>query len=261
MAQPTQSDIRNGLLTRLSPAGFGVLQPNLEPVTLKVRDPLNVPNEPTSHVYFLDEGLGSVMLGPERTAGVEIGMAGREGLIGVCIVLNAGQSAQNSFIQMAATGWRIASGALLGAMDESRELRLLLLRYAHTFMTQVASTACSNADYSVEERLARWILMCHDRVDGDEIGITHEFIALMLGVRRPGVTVATHMLEGEGLIRARRGLITVLDRGKLEMKANGSYGLAESEYDRLIGDTDSANALDLVPLPSGTHVNGAGLRS
>ena len=251
MAQPGQHEIKNHLLTALSPDAFGLVQPNLEPVVLNVRDSLNLPNEPTQFVYFLDEGLGSILMGPERTTGVEVAMTGREGLIGTCIVLGSEQSPHNSFIQMPGNGWRIASGKLAGALDESPELRGLLLRFVHVFLTQVSSTAHSNADYTVEERLARWILMCHDRSDGDQIAITHEFMALMLGVRRPGVTIATHMLEGEGMIRARRGLITVLDREKLRRKANGSYGLAEAEYERLIGPRRRGNGLNLVRFPLG----------
>lgn len=251
MTEPNQYKIKNCLLTALSPDAFRLVGPKLEPVALDVRDSLNLPNEPTPFVYFLDEGLGSIMLGPERTTGVEVGMVGREGFIGTCIVLEAEQSPHHSFIQIAAKGWRIGSGALMEAMDASRELRRLLTRYAHVFMTQVSSTAQSNADYTVEERLARWILMCHDRSDADQIMITHEFMALMLGVRRPGVTVATHLLEGEGMIRATRGIITVLDREKLKRKANGSYGLAESEYERLIGPSSINEGSNLVRFPFG----------
>ena len=107
------------------------------------------------------------------------------------------------------------------------------MRYTHVFMMQAAGTAYANAHFTVEQRLARWLLMMHDRADGDDLEITHEFLAMMLCVRRPGVTVATHVLEGNGLIRAKRGRITVLDRAKLIELAADSYGLAEAEYDRL----------------------------
>lgn len=118
----------------------------------------------------------------------------------------------------------------------------------------MSSTAQCNADYTVEERLARWLLMCHDRADGDEIAITHDHMALMLSVRRPGVTVATHMLEGEGIIRARRGLITIIDREKLKGRANGSYGMAEAEYERLIGSVASGERSNVVQFPPGAVV-------
>jgi hypothetical protein len=101
-------------------------------------------------------------------------------------------------------------------------------------MLQVASTAYANAHFTVEQRLARWLLMCHDRWHDNELKLTHEFLALMLCVRRPGVTVATHILEGNGLIRAQRGRITILDRAKLIELAGDSYGMAEAEYERVI---------------------------
>jgi CRP-like cAMP-binding protein len=257
MSQPNQAHIRNQLLTALPPEAFALVQPHLESVTLGLRDPLNAPNQPTPFVYFLDEGLGSVMLGPDRTTGVEVGMVGREGFVGTSVVLGAGQSPHHAFIQVPGTGWRIASDRLTEAMERSSPVRRLLLRYVHVYMVQVASTAHANADYTVEERLARWLLMCHDRSDGDTIAITHEFLALMLGVRRPGVTVATHVLEGEHMIRATRGLITILDREGLRRKANGSYGLAEAEYERLIGGLQRRPAQTVIQFPAGGPAKGA----
>jgi len=109
-----------------------------------------------------------------------------------------------------------------------------LLRFVQAFTVQVAQTALSNGSYTLEERLARWLLMCHDRVDGDVLSTTHEFLSIMLGVRRPGVTEALHILEGAHVIRAERGLVTVLDRAKLEQVAGESYGVAEAEYARLM---------------------------
>lgn len=258
MAQLNQTDTQNQLLRALPPEDFGLLQPHLEPVTLALRESLNVPNEPTPFVYFLDEGLGSILLGPERTTGVEIGIVGREGFIGTSAVLGAGQSPHFSFIQLPGSGHRIVPDALRSAMAASPALQSVLLGYVHCYLVQVASTAHANADYTVEERLARWLLMCRDRLDRDEIAITHEFLALMLGVRRPGVTVATHILEGEGMIRAKRGLITILDREKLKRKANGSYGLAEAEYERLLGPTGVLPCSSNIPFPSEKRASSTG---
>jgi CRP-like cAMP-binding protein len=119
-------------------------------------------------------------------------------------------------------------------IDERPAVRKLLLRYAQVTSIQASETAFANAEHTVEARLARWLLMCHDRLDGNDIPITHEFLSIMLGVRRAGVTTATHVLEGNGLIRAKRGVITVLDRERMEGLADNSYGLPESEYERLI---------------------------
>jgi CRP-like cAMP-binding protein len=110
------------------------------------------------------------------------------------------------------------------------------LRYVEAFQVQVAHTALSHGSYTIEERLARWLLMCHDRLDGDDLPLVHEFLALMLGVRRSGVTLALQILEGAGVIHAKRGLITVHDRAKLQEIAGGSYGVPEVEYRRLIGE-------------------------
>jgi CRP-like cAMP-binding protein len=110
-----------------------------------------------------------------------------------------------------------------------------LLGYVEAFQVQVAHTALSHGSYTLEERLARWLLMCHDRLDGDDLPLVHEFLSLMLGVQRSGVTLALHMLEAGDMIRAKRGLITITDRGKLEDVAGGSYGVPEAEYRRLIG--------------------------
>ncbi|MBE7202451.1 MAG: Crp/Fnr family transcriptional regulator, partial [Parafilimonas terrae] len=130
---------------------------------------------------------------------------------------------------------RIPVAALRAATEASRSLRDLLLRYVQTFLVQVAQTAIANAGTPAEERLARWLLMYHDRQDGDDLSVTHEFLSIMLGVRRPTVTVAIHTLEGAGLIRARRGRIRVLSRARLEEAAGRTYGPAEAEYERLVG--------------------------
>jgi CRP-like cAMP-binding protein len=120
-------------------------------------------------------------------------------------------------------------------MEASPSLRRLLVHYAHTVWVQTAHTALSNGRFTTNERLARWILMSHDRLDGDDVPLTHEFLALMLGVRRAGVTTSLHILEGEHMIRATRGNITVRDRAKLLAMAGDSYGVPEAEYHRIIG--------------------------
>jgi CRP-like cAMP-binding protein len=120
-------------------------------------------------------------------------------------------------------------------MAASAPLHQHLLRFAQAFMIQLGQTALANGIYQIEQRLARWLLMCHDRVDGDDLFTTHEFLSLMLGVRRAGVTLALQALEDRGLISTKRGQVTVLDRAKLEGVAGDSYGVPEAEYARLIG--------------------------
>jgi CRP-like cAMP-binding protein len=234
MQPPQQISIGNRLLASLSSEDIATLQPHLEPVPLAVRQVLIEPNKAIEHIYFPEAGMASVT---NNSSGgkIEVGVVGREGMVGLPIVLGIDQTPYEHFMQIAGHGWRIAVQDLEQAMAESSSLHRQLLRYAQASHVQVSETAFANANSDVEARLARWLLMCHDRVEGGDIPLTHEFIAMMLGVRRPGVTVALHVLEGMQVIRAKRGVITVLDREKLEELADEAYGLSEAEYTRLIG--------------------------
>ena len=235
MSAPRQSSIRNRLLAALSPEDYAALQPHLEPVELEMRGSLIRPNQPIEHVYFIEEGYASIVTNGEGSQ-VEVGLVGREGMAGVPVVLGVRTTPMETFVQHPGAGLRITTSDLEAVIDEHRSLHRVLLRYAHLLNVQTSSTAFANAEHTVEARLARWLLMCHDRLDGNDIQITHEFMAMMLGVRRAGVTTAIHILEGNGLIRALRGLITILDRGRLEALADNAYGLAEAEYARLVAE-------------------------
>jgi CRP-like cAMP-binding protein len=233
--QPQQSSVRNGLLAALAPDDFGALQPWLEPMDLKLRDTLVEPHKPIEHVYFMERGITSI-INNSRDGKVEIGIIGREGMVGVPILLGTDRTPHEFFVQIEGSGLRMEARRLAELADQSVTLRRALLRFAQAISVQTSQTAFGNASNSVESRLARWLLMCHDRIDGDDIPLTHEFIAMMLGVRRAGVTVTTHILEGNGLIRARRGTITVLDRERLEELADDAYGVPEAEYKRLMSE-------------------------
>jgi len=226
---------RNRLLASLSEEEGALLRADLEPVGLDLRQRLEQPNRPIRHVYFPESGLGSVVAlgGPDRQA--ESGLFGREGMSGLAVVLGGDRAPNDTFMQIGGAGRRIAVAPLREALATSPTLRLSLLRYVHVCMVQTAQTALSNARARLDERLARWLLMCRDRLDPGEMPLTHEFIALMLGVRRAGVTEALHDLKWRGLISTHRGSIEVEDRAGLMTAANGSYGLPESEYARLIG--------------------------
>jgi CRP-like cAMP-binding protein len=165
-------------------------------------------------------------------------MVGYEGMTGLSVVLGDNQSANETLVQSAGTARRISCVALRKVMNRSRNLTAVLLRYGHVFMIQGSQTALANGRGRLDERLARWLLMWHDRIRNNDLTITHDFLALLLGVRRPGVTVALHDLEGNGLIRCNRNHVRVLDRDGLRQAANGFYGIPEAEYDRSIG-TDS----------------------
>ena len=233
MSASQQSAIRNQLLAAMPQEDFAALQPHLEPVDLPLRQVLIEPHQPIAHVYFPESGYSSIVTNGEGTK-IELGLIGREGLVGVPVVLGVSRTPFQFFMQNPGAGLRMSTPDLEEVIDERPSLHRLLLRYAQALNVQTSSTAFANANHTLEMRLARWLLMCHDRVDGDDIEITHEFMAMMLGVRRAGVTTALHVLEGNHLIRSTRGLVTVLDRAKLEDLADDAYGLSEVEYDRLI---------------------------
>jgi CRP-like cAMP-binding protein len=231
---PSTKGRSNRLLQMLSRTDRELLEPHLESVSLERNDVCIEPGVPIEHVYFLEGGLSSTVV-PDKIHGTaELGTQGYEGLIGVPAILGADRSPHRVFMQVGGPARRIGVECVRQAMDESPTLRKLLLLYVQVFMLQVGQTAYANARYSLEERLARWILMSADRL-GPQLFLTHEFLSFMLGVRRPGVTTGLHVLEGEGLIRANRGTIFVLNRAGLEKRAGGCYGVPEAEYERLIG--------------------------
>jgi CRP-like cAMP-binding protein len=229
---PTASP--NRILSRLPPDELGLLQPHLEAVDLPVRKPLENRNEAIEHVYFIEHGFASVVAnGTGRS--IEVGLIGREGLTGLAVIMGSDRSPHDTYMQVAGDGQRLPSAKLRRATAESPALHHSLLRYGHAFMVQTAQTALANGRSKVEQRLARWLLMANDRLDGDEVPLTHEFLSVMLGVRRPGVTVALNLLEKAGLIQTRRRAIAILDRTGLRKTSNGAYGAAEAEFKRLLG--------------------------
>jgi CRP-like cAMP-binding protein len=230
----SQRTIRNRLLRAISSDDFARLIPHLEPVALRLREVLVVPNQPIQNVYFIEEGLASVVAisADDR---IEVAHVGREGLTGDPVLLGVEQTPNETFIQVAGSALRIGVDDFRAALDISPALKALLLRWVHVSMIQTAQSALANGRYTIQERLARWLLMCHDRMDRDDLPLTHEFLSLMLGVRRSGVTEALHVLEGVQIVTTSRGRVHLLDRKRLEEIAGGCYGLPEAEYNKLIG--------------------------
>jgi len=196
---------------------------------------LQRPGEAIHEVYFPENAIASVVALGGNDSRAEIGLVGNEGLAGIAVVLGADRSPHEIFVQVPGFGLRIDADALRKLMEEQPGIRIPMLNYAHAFLTQVSYTCLANVRQKLESRLARWLLMSLDRIQGDELPLTHEFMAVMLGVRRPGVTLAIHILEGRGFIRASRSRIRVIDREGLEESAQGFYGVPEAEYRRLIG--------------------------
>jgi CRP-like cAMP-binding protein len=212
----------NRLLTGLSRADLRLLEPHLEAVELPVRKVLATRNKRVADVYFPESGIASVVANGERE--LEIGMIGREGMTGVSVVLGDNERAPHqTYMQVAGHGQRLSADHLREALEASISLNKTLLHYVHTFMKQSTETALANGRHKIEERLARWLLMADDRLDGHELPLTQEFLACMLGIARPGVTVAIQELERRGWITHRRGVVLIIDREGLEKSSNGAY--------------------------------------
>lgn len=224
---------KNTILATLSGDDLALVGTHLEPVDLPLRRQLARTNRPIDRVYFLESGIASVTTSVPHGPPIEVGIIGREGFVNTPVLMDTVRSPNETYMQVPGAGHAIERGALLAAMESSPTLFRGLLRFVQAFMVQTASTALANARASVSQRLARWLLMAHDRLDGDRIPLTHEFLATMLAVRRPGVTVALGDLERQGLVAGERGSLTLLDRAGLEAVADGYYGQAEAEMRRL----------------------------
>ena len=225
---------RNHLLASLAPSDWDRLASELQPVTLAVRKELELRGHEVEWIYFPQSGIASVIAESAESHRVETGVIGFEGMTGTGVVLGDDRAAQTIVMQIAGAGHRIAASRLLALLAESATLRQKLVLFARAFSIQVAHTALANGAGLLEQRLARWLLMLHDRVEGDTLAITHDYIATMLSVRRPGVSVALKVLEEQGLTRTNRGMIAVVDRQGLLEKSAGLYGRTEAEYRRLL---------------------------
>ncbi len=220
------------------------LQPFLQHCPLDAKATLEAAGARIDVVYFLEDGLGSVIARTLKHGDAEVGFIGFEGMTGSPLVMGVEHATHDCRVQLAGHALRIDAGRFGEVLVASPTLRLFLLRYVHCLHIQTSYTALTNARLKLEDRLARWLLMCDDRVVGSHFSMTHEFLSIMLGVRRPGVTLALQLLEGRGLIRARRGEILVRDRDGLKAMADG-YGQPEAEYLRLVGEIGGADRSSL----------------
>jgi CRP-like cAMP-binding protein len=232
----TPSSLRNRLLTALPKDDLAWLRPHLQPLPLEKNKTLESANKKIDNIYFPERGFASVV-GSSGNKGreVEVGIIGYEGMTGLSVIFGSDRSPLKTFIQGEGDGHRLGADILQKAMTRSATLHALLLKFAQAFMLQTTHTAIANARGTLQERLSRWILMAQDRTQSDNIPLTHEFLSLMLAVRRPGVTEALHEVGQKGLIKHERGAITVIDRKGLIECANGFYGKPEIEYERLLG--------------------------
>jgi len=225
----------NKLLSRLATAEFDLLEPHLKAVELPVRKLLENRDTPIEHVYFIEHGFASVVADGAGKRSIEVGVIGREGMTGLAVLMGASQSPHETYMQASGDGQSLPASKLRQLIGQSASLHRTFLRYGYAFVIQTAQTAMANGRSRLEDRLARWLLMAQDRLDGDDVPLTHEFLSIMLGVRRPGVTIALNLLEYRGLIQARRGGVTIVDRAGLLETSNGAYGASEAEFQRLFG--------------------------
>lgn len=201
-------------------------------VSLSMRERLDGPGE--AAVYFIETGVASVIADLDGKFAVELGIIGREGMVGLHVIYGDTENAYQTMVQVEGIALQVDAGRLARLIDKDKAVRAVMLNFARAFSIQVAGTALANGRNKLDERLARWLVMVGDRA-GMTFAITHEFIAIMLGVRRSGVTIAIQILEGQGLIRASRGSITILRRDGLVVASKGAYGFAEDHYKRLLG--------------------------
>jgi CRP-like cAMP-binding protein len=220
--------MNNRLLNGLSQKDLALLKPHLSAVTLAKEKVLSTPGVRATHCTFLDEGIASLISISGNGHQAEVGLVGWDGLVDVATILTMKVPRLKCFIQLEGHGHQIPVSVLQNAMETSSTLRHNLLAFAYNMLVQISHTAFVNGNVGVEGRLARWLLMYHDRVDGDLLHVTHEFLSLMLGVRRAGVTIALSKLRHAGIISVHRARVTVLDRHRLESAAGEAYGAAET---------------------------------
>jgi CRP-like cAMP-binding protein len=223
------------LLAALPPEDLERLRPRLQPVELPLRQTLQVPGEPVAAVHFPETGWASMLATLEDGDAAEVGVIGYEGMVGLPVLLGADQDDLEAMVQCPGAALRMDAAAFREELGRTPTFRDLLLRYALVHHGQVARTAACNGRHHTEQRLARWLLMAHDRSEGDEFPMTHEFLSMMLGVRRAGVTVAAGVLQRAGFIRYERGHMEVTDRPGLESASCECYGVVRRAYDGLLG--------------------------
>jgi CRP-like cAMP-binding protein len=225
---------RNHLLAALSPADYAHLLPSLEPVSMPLGSVIYESGGRLNYLYFPTTSIVSLLYVMESGASAEIAVTGNEGLVGISLFMGGESTPSRAVVQSAGEGYRLQAGILKKEFALGGRLQYLALRYTQALITQMAQTAVCNRHHALEQQLCRWLLLSLDRLAGNELHMTQELIANMLGVRREGVTEAAGKLQAEGMIHYSRGRITVLDRAKLERRACECYAVVKKEYDRLL---------------------------
>jgi CRP-like cAMP-binding protein len=225
----------NRLLGLLLPRDYARLRPHLHNIPLEYRQSLYRANKPIEFVYFIESGVGSLVNTMTNGEAAEVGTIGNEGVVGLPLLFGDDRAPTSVYVQVPGVGLRMKATLFNKELARSAPMRAVMLRYAHAFFNQVAQSAACNHFHSLEQRCCRWLLMTHDRMQSDEFLLTQEFLAMMLGVQRTGVTAAAGALQRAGLIRYRRGKVTMIDRRGLLRRSCECYGVSKKEFDRLLG--------------------------
>jgi CRP-like cAMP-binding protein len=231
-----QAIIRNDILAALPLAELELLRAHIHHVTMVSGQVLHEPNSPIMDVVFVDEGIVSLAASTHDSGRTEVGLTGPEGLVGASAVLNPEPySAYRAFTQVPGSAYRMSTAAFRSAIDRSTILRDRCLRYVETLMVQSSQVAACNTRHNLPERLARWLLMVRERIDSDNLPMTQEFLSVMLGVRRSGVSVAASTLQAGGLIRVQRGHVLILDQVGLAAASCDCYFTIQASRKRILG--------------------------
>jgi CRP-like cAMP-binding protein len=243
-AMPERDKRTNRLLSLLSDDDYERLRPRLSHVVLDYRKSLYEAQRPIDHVYFPINGVASLVITTDDGASAEVGTIGSEGMVGLPVCLGDKDAPSSVYVQVPGTALGIETGFFRGELERNPALNLIMLRYAHAFFNQVAQSAACAHLHRVEQRCCRWLLMTRDRMPSGDFLLTHEFLGMMLGVRRTTVTDVMGSLQKAGLIRYRRGHVTILDHEALRERACECYEISKLEFDRLLGDTVVAPRTD-----------------
>jgi CRP-like cAMP-binding protein len=233
---------QNLLLRALPLDDYEQVQSHLRPARLDLRQVLVVAQEPIRDVYFVREGVTSVLADRQAGGVVEIGTIGNEGFVGLPLLHGVDRLPFRVIVQVEGDAWRLDAVVFRRLVDERPAFRARLLLFAQFYTIQLGQSVACNRLHTVEERCARWLLMTHDRVRGDHFTLTHEFLAFMLGVRRAGVSVALGVLQRQGMITSSRSHVTVLDRERLEAAACDCYGITREAQLDVLGPSSAVGA-------------------
>jgi CRP-like cAMP-binding protein len=229
MPRSKSPPIANCLLAALPAKDYQDLLPHLEEIPLVFEDIIYRPNVIISDVYFPNSGIISLIASMDGRATLEVGMVGKEGVVGLSVFMGVNTSKNRAVVQGAGSGMKMNAASFRKQCNNGGALQRVLRRYSHSLLTQITQSAVCNQFHSVDARLARWLLMTHDRMQNTEFRITQEFLSHMLGVRREGVSKAAGELQKRGLIRYKRGHLKVLDRAGLEATSCGCYEIIKDE--------------------------------